>query len=184
MDTKPIEGPIEGQRHAVKDLVVDQFSHGLRNLKTFLLKARTYAEERKFDENNYLGMRLAPDMFPLVKQVQITTDIAKGTAARLSGKTAPVFEDKETTVTELLTRIDRAIEFLQTLGHEDFKNYPSTKASFPWKPGVFLAGQDLYITHAIPNFYFHMTTTYALLRHAGVVIGKGDFLGEQPWQKA
>lgn len=176
--------PLEGQRHAVKDIVVDQFSHSLKNLKAILLKARTFAEERKFDENNYLGLRLAPDMFPLVKQVQITTDIAKGAAARLAGKTAPVYEDKENTLAELLTRLDRTIEFLQTLGHEDFKNYPSTKISFPWKSGVFLAGQDFYTSHALPNFYFHMTTTYALLRHAGVVIGKGDFLGEQPWQKA
>lgn len=170
-------------KHNVHDLVSVQFSRSLKALKGLLLKAREAAKERKFDENLYLQMRMAPDMFPFVKQVQIATDTAKGAGARLTGKTAPVFEDKEATLEELLQRIDKTVEFLGTLSKEDFEGYEKKSISFPWYPGVHMNGDDFLSSHALPNFYFHMTTVYLMLRSNGLVIGKRDFLGEQNWIK-
>lgn len=170
-------------KHDVNDIVVNQFTRSLNALKNILKKAKSHAEERKFDPNMYLDMRLAPDMFPLSRQVQIVTDNAKGAVARLTGKTAPVFEDGKTTLDELLARIDKTIDFLATTKAEDFADYASKKASFHWKPDVYMMGDDYLVSHVIPTFYFHMTTTYALLRQCGVHIGKADYLGEQNWKK-
>ena len=169
-------------KHSVNDLVVNQFSRSLIALKGMLGKAREHAEGRKFDENTFLQMRLAPDMFPFVKQVQITTDTAKFAASRLSGKAAPTFNDDETTLAQLIERVDKTLTYLRTFNATDFEGYASKKASFGWKPGVSLSGEDYLSSHAIPNFYFHMATTYCLLRASGVNVGKGDFLGEQNWK--
>lgn len=170
-------------KHSVHDLIAVQFSRSLLGLKGLLLKARAHAETRKFDENLFLQLRVAPDMFPFVKQIQITTDGAKGAAARLTGKTAPVFADNETTLTQLIERIERTVEFLQSTSEKDYEGYESRTMAFPWSPGVHLKGFDYLSSHAIPNFYFHMTTAYTLLRSSGVEVGKGDFLGEQNWIK-
>lgn len=169
--------------HSVHDLVSVQFSRSLGALHGLLKKAQAHASERKFDENLFLQLRVAPDMFPLIKQVQVATDNAKGAGARLTGKTAPVFEDKETTLAELLTRIEKTREFLQSLNEKDFEAYAEKKISFPWYPGVHMMGSDYLSSHALPNFYFHMNTAYLLLRGAGVALGKRDFLGEQNWIK-
>jgi len=167
----------------VHENIVVQFTRSLDGLKNILKKAREFAIERKFDENNLLQLRLSPDMFALVKQVQIATDTAKGAVARLSGKSAPVFADNETTLNELLNRIDATIHFIQEFKASDFKDFQNAKISFPWYPGKFIMGEDFLTSHAIPNFYFHLTTTYALLRSNGVNLGKVDFLGSQNWQK-
>lgn len=170
-------------KHSLNDLISNQFTRSLVALKGMLHKAGEFAKERKFDENLFLQLRLAPDMFPLVRQVQIATDGAKGAAARLSGKTAPVFPDEEKTIPELIARIDKTIDFLRSFKAEDFKDYETRTMSFPWNPGSFLKGEDYLSSHALPNFYFHLTTAYAILRLHGVALGKGDFLGEQNWQK-
>jgi hypothetical protein len=167
----------------VHEHIVVQFTRSLDALKNILKKSREFALERKFDENNFLQLKLAPDMFPLVKQVQIVTDTAKGAVARLSGKSAPIFEDNEKTLNDVLNRIDATIHFISEFKPADFKDYQNAKISFPWYPGKFIMGEDLLTSHAIPNFYFHLTTTYALLRSVGVNIGKTDFLGAQNWQK-
>lgn len=166
----------------VKELVVDQFSRTLGALRGILKKAQAHAAERKFDENSYLQLRLAPDMFPFVRQVQIATDVAKGAVARLSGKDAPVFADNETKLSELLERIDKTIDFIRSATKDDFKDFREKKASFPWRPGVYMMGDDYLISHAVPNFFFHVTTAYALLRGCGVALGKADYLGEQNWK--
>lgn len=170
-------------QHSVHELTAIQFTRGLKGLKEILKKAQSYASDRKFDENNFLQLRLAPDMFPLVRQVQITTDTAKGAVARLSGKTPPSFPDEEKTMAELIARVDRTIGYLREFSEKDFGDYTQQKISFPWKPAEHLMGADFLSSHAIPNFYFHLATTYALFRLHGLPIGKSDYLGEQNWKK-
>jgi hypothetical protein len=167
---------------AVQTLISNQFSTNLRALKGILKKAETHAKERNFDPNLFLELRVAPDMFPFVRQIQMTTDTAKGAVARLTGKTAPVFADNEKSWEELYTRIDNTINFITSCKPEDFQGYETRSISFPWRPGLALNGHDYLTSHAIPNFYFHATTAYALLRSAGVALGKNDFLGEQNWK--
>lgn len=167
----------------VYDIIVTQFTRSLLGLEQCLIAAKNFAKERGFDENSFLTLKAAPDMFPLVRQVQITTDTAKGAVSRLSGKTAPVFEDKETTIDELIVRIGKTVHYLKEFKPADFNNYTEQTVRFPWAKGVYLKGKDYFETHAVPNFYFHFTTMYVLLRNAGVNIGKKDFVGNQPWIK-
>lgn len=166
----------------VKELVVDQFSRTLIALRGILKKAQAHAQERKFDENAFLQMRLAPDMFPFVKQIQIVTDTAKGAVGRLSGKEIPSYADTETKLTELIDRVNKTIEYVQSAKSEEFKDYSNKKATFPWRQGVYLQGDDYLVSHALPNFFFHVTTAYSILRSCGVNLGKGDYLGEQNWK--
>jgi hypothetical protein len=121
--------------------------------------------------------RLAPDMFPLVKQIQSTCDIAKFAGAYLSEKTAPVHEDNETTWTELRARIQKAISYLETFKREDFSKAATVKVSPKWAEGKWIPGVEYVEQVSIPNFYFHYATAYAILRHSGVDIGKMDYLG-------
>ncbi len=168
----------------VSDLIINQFSKNLLALRGILEKARTHADNHKFNPDLFLDTKLAPDMFNFTRQVQITTDIAKGAAARLGGKTAPIFEDKEKSLEDLISRVNMTLNFLENFKPEDFAEFREKKISFPWKPGASLEGIDFLTSHAIPNFYFHMSMTYALLRSFGVNIGKGDFLGAQNWKNA
>lgn len=167
----------------VYDLIVTQFSRSLRGMKECLQAARTHAKERSFDENNFLSLRIAPDMFPLSRQVQIATDNAKGAVARLAGKAAPVFEDKETTLEELLQRVEKTMKYVSEFKSTDFKDYETREQRFPFAPGVYLKGKDYFETHALPNFYFHYSAMYMLLRGAGVNLGKKHFMNDQPWIK-
>lgn len=166
----------------VNEIIVEQFSRSLGNLKNLLKKATTHAHDRKFDENLFLQSKLATDMFPLLRQVQIACDTAKLSCARLSGTQAPAFPDEEKTISELLTRIDKTLEYLKTFATDDFKDYENQKISFFWNPGKHIMGHDYVISYAIPNFYFHLTTAYAILRSNGVHLGKGDYLGEMQWK--
>ena len=167
----------------VYDMIVPQFSRSLRGMQECLLAARTFAKERGFDENSFLSLKAAPDMFTMARQVQIATDNAKGAVSRLSGKTAPVFEDKEATLEELMARVEKTMNYIKEFKPSDFANYEKTEARFPYAKGVYLKGKDYLETHAIPNFYFHYTAMYMLLRGAGVNIGKKHFMGDQPWIK-
>lgn len=166
----------------VNEIVVDQFSRSLGSLKNLLKKAQAHAQERKFDENLFLQSKLATDMFPLIKQVQIACDTAKLTCSRLSGTQAPAFPDDEKTVGELQTRIDKTLDYIKTFATNDFKGYENQKISFFWNPGKHIMGNDYITSYAIPNFYFHLTTAYAILRSNGVHVGKGDYLGEMQWK--
>ncbi len=167
---------------SLNKIIDEQFIRTLEAMNTILAKAETHAKDRGFNPDSYLALRFAPDMLPFTKQVQIATDIAKGTVARLTNKKAPVFEDNETTFAELKLRIGKTIEFLASNKAEEYKGYESIVATFPWFPGKGLEGQDFLVSHALPNFYFHATTTYALLRMSGVKLGKADFLGKQNWK--
>jgi hypothetical protein len=165
----------------VSELVVNQFTRNLKALRGLLGKAKEHANEKKFDPNLFLQEKLSPDMFPFVRQVQITCDTAKGAVARLSGQKPPSWSDEEKSIDELLARVDKTIDYVSQFTAKDFTNYAAQQVSFPWYPNKYLKGDDFLVSHAIPNFFFHLTTTYALLRKSGVSLGKSDFLGEQNW---
>lgn len=155
-----------------------QFKKMLNNLDECLKKASAFADHRKFDSNLFTQSRLAPDMFPLVKQVQSACDVAKFCAAYLSEKTPPKHEDNEITMKELHERIAKVTAYLETFHTGDFENFKNVKVKPGWAKGKWISGDAYLFQIAIPNFYFHVTTAYAILRHAGVDVGKMDFLGQ------
>jgi hypothetical protein len=157
------------------EISVPQFIKLLGNLDKWFDKAEAHAQAKKFDTAVYLTSRLAPDQFPLVKQVQIATDAAKFGVSRLTGKEAPSFGDDETTLAQLRERIQKAIAYLKTVTPADFEGAATRVVTRP--DGSKLLGQDQLVEHAIPTFYFHVVTTYAILRHNGVDLGKRDYLG-------
>lgn len=166
----------------VSDLITSQYINSLNAMIGLIKKAQAHASAQGFDENKFLDIRMAPDMFPFSKQVQIMSDNAKGAVARLSGKENPNFSDDEKTMNELIHRLDKTISFLKEFKENDFLDYGTKKISFPWYPGKELSGHDYLVSFALPNFYFHMTTAYALLRANGVKIGKADYLGQLNWK--
>jgi hypothetical protein len=159
-----------------------QFAKMLHNLSTLLDKAQAFAEGKKIDSEVLLNSRLSPDMFPLIRQVQIACDSVKLGASRLSGKEAPVNDDKEKTIPELKARIESTLGFVTSLKEADFKGWEERKISQPRWEGKWLTGHDYFQQHVIPNVYFHITTAYAILRHNGVDIGKKNYLGEMPYK--
>lgn len=159
--------------------VVRQFHKTLGNLDAILSKAEAHAAARKFSADNYLSLRLAPDMLPFLVQVRICCDTAKAAAAAFSGQTAPKHEDVETTFGDLHNRIKLCRDYLDTLKESDFSAMTATTiVPIPYPPGAKMQAQEALITRAIPNFYFHVTTAYDLLRKGGVDIGKSDYLGQ------
>ncbi|MCW7479649.1 DUF1993 domain-containing protein [Leptospira kanakyensis] len=167
----------------VYEISINSFKKGLENLISILEKAESFAETKKFPFENLLGSRLFPDQFQLTKQIQIACDTAKLCVSRISGKEAPVHDDSETNLAELKQRISSVIQYLETYKAEDFKSAFETKISLPRWEGKYLTGFEYLTNHAIPNFYFHITTAYAILRHNGVEVGKKDYLGEMPFKK-
>ncbi len=151
----------------------------LGNLKAIVQKAASHAATKKIEENALLQARLYPDMFPLLKQIQIACDNAKGGAARLAGVAVPVHEDTEKTFAELEARIDKTIAFINSLQPAQFEGAEDRKIELAF-PGLTLnfTGLSYLNTFVLPNFYFHATTVYAILRHNGVDLGKRDFLGQ------
>lgn len=166
-------------------LAVRQLARSLRNLDALLAKAIQAADARKFDVDNFCTARLAPDMLPFASQIRIACDSAKMTAANLSGRPAPRHEDNEKTMAELRARIASCLSFLDTFTAADFEQTSADQLiALPNPAGKALRAQEYLVARQIPNFYFHMTTAYALLRHWGVEIGKRDFLGPLELQDA
>lgn len=165
------------------DITVPQFTKMLHNLTLILDKAEAFSTEKKIDVTVLLNDRLAPNMFNLIRQVQIACDTAKLCASRLSGKEAPVNDDSEKTLAELKTRIQQTIGYLETFTAKDFEGAETKHISQPRWEGKYLTGKEFVIQHALPNLYFHVTTSYAILRHNGVEVGKKDYLGEMPYKK-
>ena len=155
------------------------FAKMFGNMINWLEAAKAHAEARKFDSVNYLGLRLAPDMLPLAKQIQITSDTAKGCIARLAGQAPPSYEDNEASIDELIARITRTRDYVLSVAAAAVDGSESRVIEIPRRgaePNKF-DGEN-YLRHfALPNFYFHASMTYALLRHAGVPLGKMDYLG-------
>jgi hypothetical protein len=154
------------------------FIHTLQALSKILDKAAASAEARKIDPSVLINARLAPDMLPLSKQIQIATDGTKGCAARLAGVDVPSFPDTETTFPELQARLARTVDFLKTIKPEQIDASETRKVTLKigGKDMVF-EGQPYLLSFVLPNMYFHAAITHAILRHNGVDIGKRDFLG-------
>ena len=157
---------------------VPVFVRTLTNLSAILDKAVHHAAQRKIEPSVLLGTRLFPDMFPLLRQVQLTSDFAKGTAARLAGAEVPKFPDTETSFEDLKARIARTIDFVKSFKPGQIDGSEEREITIPigGQPHSF-KGQAYLLHQAMPNFYFHATATYAILRHCGVEVGKRDFLG-------
>lgn len=160
------------------EFLVPTANRMLGNLSALLDKAAAYAEAKKFDPANLMTARLAPDMHPFTRQVQIACDQAKGGAARLSGNEVPSYPDVETTIPELKARIAKTLEFVNSIDPAAFAGSEDRQITLksPTRELQF-TGIDYLRGFVLPNLYFHVTTAYALLRHNGVDIGKMDFLG-------
>jgi hypothetical protein len=156
-----------------------QMKKQLGQLEKWLGTAGDYAKTKNFDPAVFAGLRLAPDMFPLSRQVQICCDSVKLAASYLSGKPAESQADTEATLDELRGRVQSIIRYLDGFTPEDFAGATNKVVSQPRWKGEWMTGQDYFLQHGLPNFYFHLTSTYAILRHAGVPLGKRDFLGPQ-----
>jgi uncharacterized protein len=163
---------------SVHALSIDIFTHALGNLSAILEKGAAHAAAKKFDSSVLVNSRLAPDMLPLSRQVQIACDLAKNSAARLAAVEPPRFEDSEKTIDELRARIARTVDYLRGIsataleGSEDRDiKVPAGERTLEFKGLAFLQ------RWAIPNVFFHVTTAYNILRHNGVDVGKRDFLG-------
>jgi hypothetical protein len=149
----------------------------LGQLDTWLVKADEYARAKSFDPNVFLTLRLAPDQFAFARQVQAACDTAKLAASRLSGKEAPVHADNEQTLADLRTRVQAVIAYLDGFEPQDFADAASRVISHPRWGGKSMSGAAYFLEHGLPNIFFHSTHVYAILRHNGVNLGKGDFLG-------
>lgn len=161
--------------------IVQQMIRTLRALDGILDKAIKHAEAKKFDPNNFVTMRLAPDMLPFPRQVQIACDAAKRGVALVAGKEAPAHPDTETTMAQLRERVATVIAYLETFKAEDFAHLtPTTTVKVPNPPGKAMLAHEALLSRTLPNFFFHVTTTYAMLRAGGVEIGKADYLGDLP----
>lgn len=160
-----------------------QFAKTLKNLLAILDKAAQFADSKKVDMEVLLQSRLAPDQFPLSRQIHIACDTAKLGASRLTAKDAPKHDDTEKTLADFKARIESTISYLSTLTEKDYAEAATRHITQPRWEGQYLTGYDYVLHHAVPNFYFHITTAYAILRHNGVDIGKKDFLGAIPFKK-
>ena len=148
----------------------------LGGLKTVLEKAKTDVEAGKLDETKLLNDSLAPDMFSFTKQVQIACDNAKGVVGRLTSIEAPIHEDNEMSLNELIARIEKTVDFLKTADEAAFEGAGEKKVEIKYFPGKFMTGFDYAREYVIPNFFFHLTVAYALVRKNDTAIGKADFM--------
>lgn len=157
--------------------IVLEMTKLLKQLDGCLDKAVAFAATKKFDPNTLLQSRLAPDMFPLGRQIQATCDQAKYAASRVAGKETPSHPETETTIEELKQRIASVITYLGTFTSADFENLGARTVTTPRWEGKSMTATNYLVEHAMPNFFFHMSMAYAILRHNGVDVGKRDFLG-------
>lgn len=163
---------------SIYDLTVPVFSKMIPAFQGVLAKAAADAEARNIDPEVFLRGRLAPDMFDFTRQVQIVTDQVKGGLARLAGVEVPSWEDNETSFAELDERLANTLAYAKSFEPGQFEGAESRHIELSF-PGVTFTfnGQDYLLNFVLPNFYFHMTTAYGILRHNGVLIGKADYLG-------
>jgi hypothetical protein len=159
---------------------VPQYAKMLHNLEGWLDKATAFAEKKGFPVDTLVNARLAPDMYSLDRQIQSACDTAKFSAAYLSGKQAPAHPDTEKTFAELRARIKSCLAFLETVTAADLAGAEERKVSPKFLQGKWVRGDQYLLQMSLPNFYFHVTTAYAILRHNGVDLGKTDFIGGMP----
>ncbi len=164
------------------DATVPVFTKLLRQVDRWLDKAAQHGEAKKFDPEVLFGARLAPDQYPFGRQIQAACDQAKFTVAKLTGKDAPSHPDTEKTLPELRARVQTVVDYLASFQKEDFAGAEERPCGHVWMPATMTGGD--YLDHfALPNFHFHLTTAYAILRHNGVALDKSDYLGELPFTK-
>ena len=157
---------------------VPVFVRMLGNLSAILDKAAKHCADNKIEPSVLLASRLFPDMFPLSRQVQLSTDFAKGATARLAGLEVPKYEDTESTIDELKARIAKTLAFVQSVGEDKFAGADARTVTIPMRGEQKSFAGLAYLNNAVlPNFYFHLATAYNILRHNGVPLGKGDFIG-------
>jgi hypothetical protein len=160
---------------------VPVFIRSLGNLSAILGKAAAHAEANKIDPAVLLATRLYPDMFPLSRQIQIATDMAKGAVARLAGVERPVHEDNEMSFAEMQARIEKTLEFIRSIKPEQIDGSEERTITLTLRgKDVQFAGQPYLLHFVLPNLFFHTATAYAILRHCGVALGKPDFIGGIP----
>jgi hypothetical protein len=169
---------------SLSEIAVPIFVQLLGSVSSFLKKAAAHAEAKKIEPAVLLGTRLFPDMFPLVRQVQLVSDFAKGTTARLAGLEPPKYEDEEKTIDDLQARLNKTLDFVRSLDRAAIDAAADKDINFPAGGGTqrTLNGTDYLVLSGLPNFYFHVTTAYNILRHCGVEFGKRDFFGSRPQQ--
>jgi hypothetical protein len=160
---------------------ISQSARMLKNLDQWLQAGTAYAEKKGFEPDVLARARLAPDQYDLVQQVQSACDSAKYAAAYLSGQTAPSHPDTEQTISQLRERIQKCVAYLGTFKAADFSGAEERRVAPPWMQGSSVSGANYLTRIAVPNFYFHVTTAYAILRHNGVELGKRDFIGVNSW---
>jgi hypothetical protein len=157
---------------------VPVFVKTLGSLSVILDKAGAHAEAKKIDPSVLLGARLFPDMFPLTKQVQVACDFAKGSVARLAGQEPPKYDDNEASIADLKARIARTVEYIEGFTESQFANSEAREVTLKIRDKELVYKGLPYLAHiALPNFFFHATTAYDILRHNGVELGKRDFIG-------
>jgi hypothetical protein len=167
---------------SLSQTAVPAFTTGLTALSGLLDKAAAFAAAKKIEPSVLLQSRLAPDMFPLLKQVQIAADFGKNTVSRLAGVDPPRHEDTETSIEELKERIAKSLAIVKAADAGKIDGAGAREITFPLGPNNKgqMRGEDYLVLFALPNFYFHLTTAYAILRHNGMELGKQDFLGSIP----
>lgn len=166
------------------DHTVPRFLKALEQCEQWIAKTHEFAKSKNFEADTLLTARLAPDMFPLVRQLQSICDQTKFMCARLTGKDVPPHADTEKTWAEISDRIRSAREVLSGFKREDFEGAEKRKVTLPFVPGKYLTGEEYLFDFGLLNFHFHLATTYAILRHNGVPLGKLDFIGSLPFKDA
>ena len=164
--------------------VITQFAKMLENLDRWLETATAFAEKKKFPPDVLAQARLAPDQYELIRQVQSACDAAKYAAAYLSGQKAPSHPDTEKTVDELRARLRTCVQYLRGVKPSEYAGADDRRVAPPWLAGKWFRGADYLAQVAVPNFYFHVATAYAILRHNGVELGKMDYIGSLPTHDA
>ena len=157
--------------------ILNQMKKQLSQMDKWLEAAVAHAETKKFDSAVYLTLRLAPDQFAFARQVQVACDTAKLAIARVTGKDAPSHPDTEATVAELRARVAAVVAYMDGFTAKDFDGAAERTVTQPRWEGKVMTAHDYLLEHAMPNFYFHATHVYAILRHSGVHVGKRDYLG-------
>jgi hypothetical protein len=164
------------------DATIPVFTKLLSNVEKWLDKAAAFADAKKFDVEILAVARLAPNQYTFLRQIQAACDQAKYTVAKLTGKDAPSHPDTEKTLAELRQRIHTAVGYLNGFQRDDFNGADERKVSHAWMGSKWVSGGDYLVHFALPNFHFHLTTAYAILRHNGIDVGKMDYIVELPLQ--
>lgn len=163
------------------EATIPVFTKLLRQVEVWLDKGVAFAEQKKFDPEVLMASRLAPNQYPLLRQIQLACDQAKFTAAKLTGKQAPSHPDTEKNLVEIRARLLSVREYLESFKREEFEGSEDRACTHVWMQGKALRGGD-YLDHvALPNLHFHLTTAYAILRHNGVDLAKDDYFGALPF---